>query len=86
MGRQVSTRRLAAELRSDSVTISGKTGSFLNLRHEIGVAESETGDVVVLVALTRSTVPAFIQPRVADAIGAAARDSVDLLREQTWSV
>ena len=85
MGRQVSTGRLAVELRSDSVTISGKTGSFLNLRHEIGVAESDTGDVVVLVALTRSAVPAFTQPRVDDAIGAAARDSIDLLREQAWS-
>lgn len=84
MSRQLATHRLTAELRGDSVTISGKTGTYLNLRHEIGVAETDTADAVVLVALTRCIVPAFSQPGVDDAIGAAARDSVDLLRERAW--
>ena len=40
MGMQMFTHRLASDLRSDTLRVSGKTGSYLHLRHEIGVVES----------------------------------------------
>ena len=34
MGMQMFTHRLASDLRSDTIRVSGKTGSYLHLRHE----------------------------------------------------
>ena len=39
-----------------------KTGTLLNLRHEVGVAEHADGQVFAVAALTESRVPAAIQP------------------------
>lgn len=80
LGRQVFRHRLAGELDVDGNRLHGKTGTMLNLRHEIGVVETDTGEVIVIAALTRSEVPAFAQPEVEHAIATAARAAVDLLR------
>jgi beta-lactamase class A len=68
-------------LRSDTIRVSGKTGSFLHLRHEIGVVDSASGDRVAIAALTRSARPAAIAPDVDLAIGDAARTAFDELRD-----
>ena len=54
VGFQVFTQRLASELRADTLRWSAKTGTFLHLRHEIGVVEAESGDRVAMAALTRA--------------------------------
>ncbi|MGQ5633388.1 MULTISPECIES: serine hydrolase [unclassified Streptomyces] len=80
MGLQVFTHRLASELRADTLRWSGKTGSFLHLRHEIGVAEAESGDRVAMAALTRADRRAGLAPDVDLAIGAAGRNAFEALR------
>ncbi|MGG2464269.1 serine hydrolase [Streptomyces sp. RGM 3693] len=80
MGRQVFTHRLASELRADTLRVSGKTGTFLHLRHEIGVVESEVGDRVAMAALTRSDRRANLAPDIDLAIGMAARRAFEALR------
>ena len=80
MSHQVFSQRLASDLRTDSFRISSKTGSFLNLRHEIGVVETDYGDQIAIAALTRSSIPAMTQQNIDLAIGAAARLAVEALR------
>ncbi|GAA2466774.1 MULTISPECIES: serine hydrolase [Actinomycetes] len=80
MGCQVFTQRLACELRADSLRWSGKTGTFLHLRHEIGVVEAESGDRVAMAALTRADRRAGLAPDIELAMGAAARDAFEALR------
>ncbi|SDU66036.1 serine hydrolase [Jiangella alkaliphila] len=79
LGHQV-RQRIGAELAADSVTVSSKTGTFLNLRHEAGMVTTSTGDHVAVAALTASTVAARSQPEADRAIGRAARAAVDVLR------
>ncbi|MDT9594716.1 serine hydrolase [Nocardioides zeae] len=79
LGRQPTRHRLAAELASDAVTVRSKTGTFLDLRHEVGVVETPTHRIAVA-ALTRSGVPANVQIEADLAIGHAARELVDHLR------
>lgn len=69
----VMRHRLTPDFASDAVRWSSKTGTFIHLRHEAGVAEHEAGEVVVVVALTASRVPALTQPAAEQAIGHAAR-------------
>lgn len=84
MGKQVFTNRLSSDLRTDTVRVSGKTGTFLHLRHEIGVVESTVGDHggdrIAIAALTRATRRANVAQDVDLAIGAAARDALEALR------
>ncbi|MET9147931.1 serine hydrolase [Streptomyces sp. NPDC004042] len=80
MGAQLFTQRLASELRSDALRVSGKTGTFLHLRHEIGVVEADSGHRVAVAALTRSDRRAALAPDIDLAIGAAARDAFEALR------
>lgn len=80
MGLQVFTQRLSSDLRTDTVRVSGKTGTFLHLRHEIGVVEADSGDRVAIAALTRSTRRAAIAADVDLAIGTAARSAFEALR------
>lgn len=80
MGLQVFAHRLASELRADAVRVSGKTGTFLHLRHEIGVVEAESGDRVAIAALTRSDRRASLAPDIDLAIGIAARQAFEALR------
>ncbi|WP_053205986.1 serine hydrolase [Jiangella muralis] len=79
LGHQV-RQRIGAELAADAVTVSSKTGTFLNLRHEAGMVTTSTGDRVAVAALTASTVAARSQPEADRAIGRAARAAVDVLR------
>lgn len=81
LGQQLARHRLAGELSVDGIRVSSKTGTFLNLRHETGVIETDTGDLIAIAAMTASSVAAFMQPEIDYAIGSAARRSVDLLRQ-----
>lgn len=80
MALQVFTQRLSSDLRTDTIQVSGKTGTFLHLRHEIGVIEADSGDRVAIAALTRSTRRAKVTHDVDLAIGAAARSAFEALR------
>ena len=80
MSKQLFSHRLASDLRTDSLRVSAKTGTFLTLRHEIGVVETDTGDQIAIAALTRSSVPVVIQQDLDLAIGAAARLALEVLR------
>ncbi|QHA08647.1 serine hydrolase [Streptomyces broussonetiae] len=80
MGLQVFTQRLASELRADTLRWSGKTGTFLHLRHEVGVVEAESGDRVAIAALTRAGRRAGVAADVDLAIGAAGRAAFEVLR------
>ncbi|MGW1893318.1 serine hydrolase [Streptomyces sp. NPDC002004] len=80
MGLQVFTQRLSSDLRVDSIRVSGKTGTFLHLRHEIGVVEAESGDRIAMAALTRSDRRAGLAPDIDLAIGADARHAFEALR------
>lgn len=79
MGYQLVSPRLGAELVSDLTTVRSKTGSFLNLRHEIGVVTTAEGDQVAVAALTVSSVPAEQQPEADATIAAGARMAVEAL-------
>ncbi|MFC9773387.1 MULTISPECIES: serine hydrolase [unclassified Pseudarthrobacter] len=65
--------RLAPDFSADTSTWYSKTGSFVHLRHEAGVVEHSSGQALAVVALTRSRVPAVIQPSAEQAMGQAAR-------------
>jgi beta-lactamase class A len=84
MARQVFQHRLSSDLRTDSFRISAKTGSFLNLRHEVGVVEADavggSGARIAIAALSRASVPALVHQGVDLAIGTAARIAVEALR------
>lgn len=86
MSQQVFTSRLSSDLRTDTIRISGKTGTYLHLRHEIGVIESREDNThgpsrVAIAALTSSTRRASIAQDIDLAIGAAARDAFEALRD-----
>jgi beta-lactamase class A len=72
--------RLAPDFSSDSAVWSSKTGTLLNLRHEVGVVEHDDGGLFAVAALTASTVPAAIQPAAEAVIGETARALHDQLR------
>ncbi|WP_245616160.1 serine hydrolase [Phycicoccus jejuensis] len=72
--------RLAPDLASDDARWASKTGSLLNLRHEAGVVEHADGTLVVVVALSTSSVPASVQPAADASLGAAARAVHDHVR------
>ncbi|BCB78127.1 serine hydrolase [Phytohabitans flavus] len=80
MALQVFTQRLSSDLRADTLRVSGKTGTFLHLRHEIGLVTADSGDRVAIAALTRSQRPASIAHDIDLAIGAAARSAFESLR------
>ncbi|MDF3298604.1 serine hydrolase [Streptomyces tropicalis] len=81
MGLQVYTQRLSSDLRADTLRVSGKTGTFLHLRHEVGVVEAASGHRVALAALTRSGRRAALAPDIDLAIGTAARHAFEALRD-----
>jgi beta-lactamase class A len=80
MGGNVIRHRLAPEFASDAARWSAKTGTLLNLRHEIGVVEHDDGDALAVAALTESAVPAAIQPAAEAAMAHVARALHDHLR------
>lgn len=74
--------RLAPDFASDAATWSSKTGTLLNLRHEIGVVEHADGDRFAVAALTRSRVAAATQPGADALMGSVARQLRDRLRSR----
>jgi beta-lactamase class A len=76
----VMRQRLWPDFASDAATWSSKTGTLLNLRHEIGVVEYRDGEAYALAALTESQVPAAVQPFAEAAMARVARGLCDHLR------
>jgi beta-lactamase class A len=75
--------RLAPDFASDASVWFSKTGSLLNLRHEIGVVEHADGQAYAVAALTESRVAASVQPAADALMGQVARRLRDLLRAGT---
>jgi beta-lactamase class A len=79
LSKQVWPHRLASGFPEDAITTSGKTGTLLGWRNEVGVVERKGADQRVAVAcFTRSYRP-WKHPAADAAIGAAARVAVDAL-------
>jgi beta-lactamase class A len=73
-------QRLAPDFSADNMTWSSKTGTLLNLRHEIGVVEHADGQRFAVAALTESIVPAAVQPAAEARMALIARRLHDELR------
>jgi beta-lactamase class A len=80
MGANVIRHRLAPDFSSDASRWLSKTGTLLNLRHEIGVVEHDDGSRYAIAALTESTVPASVQPPAEAVMSQVARALHDHLR------
>lgn len=81
MAAGVHRQRLAPDFASDASTWASKTGTLLNLRHEMGVVEHRDGQRVAVVVLTESAIPASNQPHAELVMGAVARQLHDHLRD-----
>jgi beta-lactamase class A len=79
VGENLVRHRLAPDFSSDASKWSSKTGTLLNLGHEVGVVEHDDGSVFAVAALTESEVPAAIQPAAEAVIGEVARGLHDQL-------
>ncbi|WP_136707117.1 serine hydrolase [Agromyces sp. H66] len=73
LGWNLMRQRLAPDLESDDAAWFSKTGSFLHLRHEVGVVEHADGGMFAIAVLSESSVPAQRQPGAEQALGHAAR-------------
>ncbi|MFL6120615.1 serine hydrolase [Actinophytocola sp.] len=80
MGNGVMRQRLAPDFTSDASRWSSKTGSLLNLRHEVGVVEHANGQAFAVAALTESQVPAVVQPGAEALMAQVARALHDEVR------
>jgi beta-lactamase class A len=80
MGENIIRHRLAPDFSSDASRWSSKTGTLLNLRHEVGVVEHDDGGAFAVAALTESSVPAAIQPAAEAVMARVARALHDELR------
>ncbi|GAA2318717.1 class A beta-lactamase-related serine hydrolase [Streptomyces caniferus] len=81
MAHNVMRHRLTPDFSSDATTWSAKTGTLLNLRHEIGVVEHSDGRAFAVAVLTESLVPASKQPGADALMGQVARALRDHLRQ-----
>ncbi|HZZ48820.1 MAG TPA: serine hydrolase [Pseudonocardia sp.] len=72
--------RLSPDFSSDATRWSSKTGTLLNLRHEVGVVEHADGQVFAIAVLTESHVPAAVQPEAEILMARVARALRDHLR------
>ncbi|MEU6331769.1 serine hydrolase [Streptomyces sp. NPDC047049] len=81
MAHNLLRHRLAPDFSSDATTWSSKTGTLLNLRHEIGVVEHADGQAFAIAVLTESLVPAVTQPGADALMAQAARRLRDHLRQ-----
>lgn len=79
MGTNLLRQRLAPDFCSDESTWSSKTGTLLNLRHEVGVVEHPDGRAFAIAALTESRVPAATQPEAEVLMSRVARTLRDHL-------
>ncbi|MGK5532455.1 serine hydrolase [Streptomyces sp. URMC 129] len=80
MGANVLRHRLAPDFASDASTWSSKTGTLLNLRHEVGVVEHADGQAYAVAVLTESRVAAAVQPAADALMGQVARRLRDRIR------
>jgi beta-lactamase class A len=80
MGENVLRQRLTPDFSSDAARWSSKTGTLLNLRHEVGVVEHADGEAYAVAALTESRVPAAIQPAAEVLMARVAKVLRDHLR------
>lgn len=81
MSQNLLRQRLAPDFVSDATTWSSKTGTLLNLRHEIGVVEHSDGQSFAVAVLTESLVPASTQPGAEALMAQVARTLRDHLRQ-----
>ncbi|MBO8193465.1 serine hydrolase [Streptomyces oryzae] len=80
MADSVQRQRLAPDFSSDAAVWASKTGTLLNLRHEVGVVEHADGAVFAVAALTESRIPAAAQPGAEALMAQVARELRDHLR------
>ncbi|MET4159362.1 serine hydrolase [Agromyces sp. PvR057] len=80
LGMNLMRHRLAPDLESDDAAWYSKTGTFLHLRHEVGVLEHADGARIAIAVLSESSVPARVQPGAEQALGHAARLLHDQVR------
>lgn len=80
MASNVLRQRLAPDFSSDASRWCSKTGTLLNLRHEIGVVEHADGQTFAVAALTESRVAASVQPEAEALMARVARLLRDHLR------
>ncbi|PRY02421.1 serine hydrolase [Allonocardiopsis opalescens] len=80
MADNVLRHRLAPDFSSDASRWSSKTGTLLNLRHEMGVVEHADGQSFAIAVLTESRVPAISQPGAEALMARVARRLRDHLR------
>jgi beta-lactamase class A len=80
MAGNVLRHRLTPDFSSDASVWSSKTGTLLNLRHEVGVVEHADGQTFAVAALTASRVPASSQPGAEALMARVARTLRDHLR------
>jgi beta-lactamase class A len=81
MRANIMRQRLGPDFISDASTWASKTGTLLNLRHEVGVVEHDDGAVYAVAALTESSVPAASQPAAEALMGHVARALHDHLHD-----
>ncbi|MFE7117162.1 serine hydrolase [Streptomyces sp. NPDC057654] len=81
MAHNLIRHRLTPDFSSDATTWSSKTGTLLNLRHEIGVVEHSDGQSFAIAVLTESLVPAGTQPGADALMSQVARRLRDHLRQ-----
>ena len=86
MASNMHRQRLTPDFDADASPWAAKTGSLLNLRHEIGVVEHSDGQLFAVAALTESRVPALVQPETEALMGQIARRLRDQLRARGWSI
>ena len=80
MGENLLRQRLTPDFSSDATRWSAKTGTLLNLRHEVGVVEHASGETYAIAALTESRVPAAVQPEAEVLMARVAKVLRDHLR------
>lgn len=80
MSHNVLRHRITPDFASDATRWSSKTGTLLNLRHEVGVARHQDGSAYAVAALTESTVPAVLQPEAEALMSRVAKALHDHLR------
>lgn len=78
--KQLLRHRIAAGFPMDSVEYYGKTGTFLNFRHEAGIIIDADGRAFSIAVFTRSRIATFSQPELDASIGYCARLAVEHLR------
>ncbi|GAA4484186.1 serine hydrolase [Actinoallomurus oryzae] len=77
---QVWPHRLSSGFPYDDVVVSGKTGTLLTIRNEVGVVEYPDGGRYAVAVFTRSLLPIAVLPQADAVIGTTARLAVESLR------